>query len=109
MTNQYVVFLLAGQRYALSLTIVSRIVRAVEITPLPDAPAIVLGVINVEGEILPVFNLRGRFLLQEREVGPNDQFLIARAGRRKVALVMDEAQGVIEHGQAEIIASDIVI
>lgn len=109
MTNQYVVFLVDGQRYALSLSVVGRIVRAVEITPLPDAPAIVLGAINVEGEILPVFNLRRRFLLPEREIGPNDQLLIASTTRRKVALVIDEAQDVIERKRSEIIALDTVI
>jgi purine-binding chemotaxis protein CheW len=107
--NQYVVFLLDGQRYALLLPIVLHIVRAVEITRLPEAPAIVLGAINVGGEILPVFNLRRRFLLPEREVGPNDQFLIASIGQRRVALVIDEAQGVIERERIEIITSDAVV
>lgn len=41
-----VVFCLDGQRYALPLAAVRRIVRAVEVTPLPGAPAIVLGAID---------------------------------------------------------------
>ncbi len=107
--HQYVIFLIDGQRYALSLPVVERIVRAVEITPLPDAPAIVLGAINVEGEVLPVFNLRRRFLLPERDIGPNDQLLIASTRHRKVALVIDEARDVIERNRMEIIALDAVI
>jgi len=109
MTNQYVVFLLDGQRYALSLPTVRRVVRAVEITPLPDAPAIVHGAINVEGEIIPVFNLRRRFLLPEREININDQFLIASTNHRRVALVIDAAQDVIEYKLSEVIALDTVI
>lgn len=98
-----------GQTYALHLEAVERIVRAVEVTPLPGAPAIVLGAINVEGRILPVLNLRRRLRLPERGIGPADQFLIARTARCAVALVMDEALGVIEREQSAVIASDRIV
>jgi purine-binding chemotaxis protein CheW len=100
-----VVFRLGELRYALPLAVVERIVRAVEVTPLPGAPALVLGVIDVEGCVLPVFNLRRRFLLPEREVSPDDQILIARTAKQRVALVVDEALGVIERNEAEAIGS----
>jgi chemotaxis signal transduction protein len=58
-----VVFTLDEQRYALHLDAVKRIVRAVEVTPLPKAPQIVLGVVNVQGKVIPVMNLRSRFSL----------------------------------------------
>jgi purine-binding chemotaxis protein CheW len=106
---QLVVFRLGEQRYALPLAAVERIVRAVEVTPLPGAPAIVLGAIDVEGRVLPVLNLWRRFLLPEREVRPVDQFLIAWTDRRMVALVMDEAQGVIEREQSAVIGSDRIV
>lgn len=100
---QLVVFRLDGQRYALPLAAVERIVHAVEVTPLPGAPAIVLGAIDVQGRVLPVLNVRRRFLLPEREVGLADQFLIARTARRALALVIDEAQGVIELPESAVI------
>jgi purine-binding chemotaxis protein CheW len=102
---QLVVFRLDEQRYALSLAAVERIVRAAEVTLLPNAPPIVLGALDVEGRVLPVLNIRRRFGLREREVSPADQFLIARTAPRTVVLVVDEAQGVIERSQAEIIGS----
>ncbi len=107
--TRLVVFRLDGQRYALPLGAVERIVRAVELTPLPNAPAIVLGVIDMAGRILPVLNLRRRFGLPEREVGPADQFLIARTERRTVALVVDETQGVTANPQAAIIGSGRIV
>lgn len=102
-TIRIVVFRLDEQRYALSLAAVERIVRAVEVTLLPNAPSIVLGVIDVEGRILPVLNIRRRFRLPEREIRPVDQFLIAQTVRRTVALVIDEAQGVIERPHAAVV------
>ena len=101
--TQLVVFGLDAQRYALPLESVERIVRAVETTRLPNAPALVLGAINVAGRVLPVLNLRRRFGLPEREISPEDQFLIAHTARRAVALVVDEALGMVECPATEII------
>jgi purine-binding chemotaxis protein CheW len=93
---QWVVFRLDAAHYALPLAAVDRVVRAAQLTPLPLAPPIVLGAIDVEGHILPVFNLRRRFNLPEHPVEPNDQFLITRTTLRTVVLVIDAALGVIE-------------
>lgn len=103
--RQFVVFHLDGQRYALPLAAVERIVRAVEVTVLPNAPAMVLGVMNMAGRVLPVLSLRQCFGLPERDITPEDQFLIARTVRRTVALVADEALGVIERADDDIAGS----
>jgi len=93
---QIVVFTLDEPRYALDLSTVERVVRAVAITPLPKAPEIVLGVINVQGQVVPVINVRKRFRLPEREMNLNDRFIIARTSRRVVALAADSVGGVLE-------------
>jgi purine-binding chemotaxis protein CheW len=107
--TELVVFRLEGQRYALQLGAVERFVRAVEVTPLPGAPAIVLGAIDVGGSVLPVLSLRRRFGLPEREVGVEDQFLIARTSSRTVALVVDEALGVIDVPAEEVTAAGRIV
>lgn len=100
---QWVVFGLDQGRYALALTAVERIVRAVHVTPLPLAPPVVLGVIDVEGRVLPVFSVRDRFRLPPRAIDPADQFLIARTAQGTVALAIDAAQGVLERPAATLI------
>ena len=87
---------LGEQRYALSLAQVERVIRALDITPLPRAPEIVLGVINVRGKVIPVVNVRRRFQLPEREISLSDQIIISHTSRRQVALIVDEVNGVIE-------------
>jgi len=86
-----VVLTLDKQRLAVPLAAVDRIVRAVEITPLPGGPQIVLGVINVQGAVLPVINLRRRCRLPEREIETTDMLVIAHTPRRSVALLVDRA------------------
>ena len=100
--QQLVVFTLGERVYALHLAAVLRIVRAVEIEPVPKAPSSVLGVVNVEGHIVPVFDLRRRFRLPEREVALDDQLILARTTRRRVALAVDAVSGVIERTEDEI-------
>ncbi|MCL5024405.1 MAG: chemotaxis protein CheW [Nitrospirae bacterium] len=104
-----VVFSLDRYRYALSLGTVRRIVRMVEITPLPKAPEIVTGVIDSQGEIIPVVNVRKRFRLPERGIRPEDLLIIATTSRRTVALIADEAAGVIESPEQEIVEAGEVL
>jgi purine-binding chemotaxis protein CheW len=99
--DQLVTFTLENCRYAVPLPAVERAVRMVEITPLPKAPEIVLGIINLQGRIIPVLNIRKRFRLPGREPGLSDQLLIARTARRTVALVVDGVSDVIEHSPQE--------
>ena len=78
------------------LEVVERIVRAVAITPLPGASANVLGVINVHGEVLPVLNLRRRLGFPERELEPDDEFILVRQRGRLAALIADRVEDVTE-------------
>ena len=94
--EQLLVFTLDEQRYALRLFAVDRVVRMIEITSLPKAPDIVLGIINVGGRLVPVVNTRKRFRLPERETGLSDQLIIANTVTRSVALLVDATAGVIE-------------
>jgi purine-binding chemotaxis protein CheW len=98
-------FALDELRYAVYLSAVERVVRAVEITPLPKAPEIVLGVINVQGRVLPVLDIRKRFRLPAREMKPDDRFIIARTATRQVALVVDSVAGVHELTEAEMVSA----
>jgi len=82
-------FELAAQRFAVPLSDVVEVLRAVAIRALPSAPAITLGIIDVRGEILPVLDLRARFGLDEKALDISDQFIVAHAGPRKVALHVD--------------------
>jgi purine-binding chemotaxis protein CheW len=98
-----VVFTLHGQRYALEISRVVRVLHAVEITPLPKAPDIVLGAVNVRGEIIPVINLKKRFGLPDSPPALDDRLILAQTARRAVALLADAVTQVTERPEAEII------
>jgi purine-binding chemotaxis protein CheW len=80
-----------GQTYGLPTVDVRELVRAVAITPLPNAPAVIEGVVNVRGRVLPVLDVRARFRLPPRSLDPSDHFIVASAGPRGVILRVDRA------------------
>lgn len=107
--NQLVVFSLDDQRYALRLSAVDRVVYMVRVTPLPKAPDIVIGVVNVQGRVIPVINMRRRFHLQEREIALTDRLVIAHTARRPVALAADAVAGIIEYPGQDIVAAEDIL
>jgi purine-binding chemotaxis protein CheW len=106
--DQIVVFTLDGRQIALPLTAVERVVRAVEVTPLPKAPDVILGIVNVQGRILPVFNLRRRFRMPERDIELGDHMLIASTARRTVALLADSVTGVVAYAGADAVPPEAI-
>ena len=103
--HSLVVFKIDEQEFAVGISAVERVVRAVEIAPLPDAPHGVRGVINFQGRILPVFDLRAHCGLPPRELRLSDHLLIARTRWRTVAFIVDSVVGVVSGNQVEITAT----
>lgn len=87
-----VVFTLDEQRFALPLAVVDRVIRAVEVTPLPNTPTIILGAIDVQGRIAPVINLRQRCGFPSRAPGADDRFILATIANQLVALPVDSTE-----------------
>jgi len=109
MLNQLVAFILGEQQYALPLTTVQRVVRMVEVTPLPEAPEVVLGVIDFHGNIIPVMSMRKRFGFPEFETSLSDQLIVADTAIRRVALVVNSVTGVLERTTEEVTEAEKIV
>jgi len=107
--DHHVAFTISQRRYAIRLLAVDQVVSAVEISGLPKAPSIVSGVINVQGQIVPVINVRKRFGLEERDLALSDQMIIAHTSMRRVALVVDEVNGLIECPEDRIVTAAAIV
>ncbi len=107
--SQLVIFSLDDHKFALFLSAVMRVIRVVEITGLPKAPDIVLGIINVHGAIIPVIDVRRRFRFPERERQLNDRLVIARTAKRTVALLTDDVIGVVACPVERIVEAETVV
>lgn len=80
-----------GVRCGFSAMDVVELHPVVRITPLPRAPQVVEGVINVRGSLVTVIDLRARLGLHQRPPLVSDHLVIVRVGTRTVALRVDRA------------------
>jgi purine-binding chemotaxis protein CheW len=107
--RKLVTFSLDDRKFALYVSAVQRIIRVIEVTALPKAPEIVVGIINMQGTLIPVFDIRMRFRLPPREVRLTDQMIIATTAKRTVALMVDSVDDVIEIPGERIIAAEQIL
>ncbi len=106
---ELVLFVLDGQRYALPLATVERVLPMAAVAPLPEAPPVALGVINVHGGVIPVLDIRRRFGFPPRDYGITAHLLVARTSRRTLAVPVDEVVGVQEVAVEAVTAPDAVL
>ena len=76
------------------IAFVHEIVRMMEITVVPDAPAYIEGVINLRGKIIPVVDLRKRFA-EKFSPDRRNRILVAELNGHQVGLVVDAASEVL--------------
>jgi purine-binding chemotaxis protein CheW len=93
---------IAGTRCALPLGDVLEVLRAVALTPLPTAPPIVEGVIDVRGEVVPVLDVRRRLGLPSAPVSAAQRLVLARAAGRTVGLRVDAVDWITRLAAADI-------
>ncbi len=80
-----------GSRFGIPVDNVIELIRAVAVSPLPGAPPVVSGVINVRGSLTPVIDPAVRFGHPEIPIKPTDNFVLVALPSRTVALRVDSA------------------
>ena len=82
----------AHVRCALPLDTVVEVLPLVATSPLPRSPALVAGVIDVRGTVVPVLSLRERLALPPRAPDPDDHVVLCDLGTRVVGVWVDRAE-----------------
>lgn len=90
---QLLVFNVERQRFAVPLDKVARVLAAVEVTPMPGAPAVVVGVFYLHGDVVPLVDRQHR---QASGLRTTDQFVVVRTASRTLALWADDVAGVVD-------------
>lgn len=91
MTADIIVFSVDDYLIGIDLSVVDRVIRAVEISLIPEASVFCSGIINVHGEIVPVINVRKILGLKDRNLELNDQFILCVSNQKKMALWIDHS------------------
>jgi purine-binding chemotaxis protein CheW len=99
---QWVTFRLAGETYGINVMQVQEVLRYTEIAPVPGAPAYVLGIINLRGNVVTVIDTRHRFGLLGAEVSDQTRIVIIEADNHVVGILVDAVAEVVYLRQSEI-------
>ncbi len=105
--GKYLTFFLGGETYGIPVLKVREIISLLPITPVPQAPAYMKGVINLRGKVIPVVDLRTKFSLPEVEPTSNTCIVVVQvqgleAQIKLIGTIVDTVEEV-----ANITASDI--
>jgi len=98
-------FTLGGKRYALDIHLVREIVVMMPITPIPRAPAIISGVLNLRGEITNIINLNKLLGVTDQEIRKDQKIIVLvpqAAGGNNVGVIVDDVKSVIQVAEGDI-------
>lgn len=99
-SGQYLTFELAGEQYGMDILRVQEIRGWSTVTPIPNTPDCVQGVLNLRGTVVPIIDLRQRLGMPRVEYGPTTVIVVSNVisdGReRLVGLVVDAVSDVCD-------------
>lgn len=90
-----------GYRFALPLASVRCVASSAQPTPLPGTPEIVLGVLNVGGEVVTIINFHRRIGLPFSAIEISQQLLLVDIPGFCIGLIVDEVSGVTKRDMEE--------
>lgn len=92
---QLVLFKIGVETYAVEISETQEVLRYQEPRKIPHAPAHVLGVINLRGQIIPVVGLREKFSLEDAEPTVETRIVVTSTGGKLTGLVCDSVERVV--------------
>jgi purine-binding chemotaxis protein CheW len=100
--GQFLTFLLRGQFYGVPIAAVREINRFIEVTPIPQTPSFVAGVMNLRGKVIPVVNLREKFGFEPVKNSKETCIVIIETGDGQMGVIVDAVRSVVDLTAAQI-------
>ncbi len=100
--KQFVCFKLASEEYGIDIQLIQEVVKIPKITHIPQMPYFCLGVINSRGNIIPVFDLRKKFHLADKDFTHDTRILVASIDNEAVSFVVDKVLDNVKFDMAQV-------
>jgi Chemotaxis signal transduction protein len=91
-SDTFVIFTLAGTTYGVRSGLVQQMEMIEHITPVPNAPPAVEGVVFSRGRVIPAINLRVRFGFERIPIELQTRLVITNLDGRTIGLIVDRAR-----------------
>ena len=96
MATQQIIFRVNEGEYGLDVSQVNAIETLSDVVPVPNAANHILGIMNLRGDVLPVYSLRTKFGLQEVPVNEQTKIIVTKSKGVTIAFKVDEVKEIIE-------------
>ncbi len=93
--TKYIVFSLGNQKYGVKLDRINGIEQDYVIVPIPVGAENIKGIIHLREEVIPVFNLKGYFEIDEMDADCDIQLLVAETHGIKLGIEVDKVYGIV--------------
>lgn len=94
-TMQFVIFNLEQEEFGVVIDQLKEIIKPPKIVSIPNTPEYIEGIINLRGEVYPIFNLRKKFGFPEKPFDDDTKIIIVTVGDTRVGFVVDEVSEII--------------
>lgn len=94
--TKQVIFTLGDEEYGLDIMLVNAIEKYTDFVPIPNAPSYIRGIINLRGDVIPVYSLRRKFGLAEKEMDDNTKLIVTKSNGILMAYEVDAVKEIIE-------------
>ena len=101
-THQFLTFALGQEEYGVEILKIQEIKGFSAITPLPNAPAYVKGVLNLRGTIVPIVDLRKKFGMPEEAYTTFTVIVVVRVQGQVMGFIVDAVSDVLTVTGADI-------
>ena len=91
-SDTFVVFRLAGTTYGVRSNLVQQMEMIEHITPVPNAPPAIEGVVFSRGRVIPAVNLRVRFGFERIPLDLQTRMMVTNLDGRTIGLIVDKAR-----------------
>ncbi len=102
--QQYLTFRLGEEEYGVDILRVQEIKGWAPVTPIPNAPHWLKGVMNLRGTVVPVLDLRLKFGMSTSEYTRFTVVVVVTLGERVTGLVVDAVSDVLDVPVKDIVA-----
>lgn len=92
---QHVVFKLDHEEYGLDIMKVITIEKYQEVVKVPNTPEYITGIINLRDSVLPIYSLRKKFHLQEKEPDENTKIIVTVTNGMNIGFIVDGVQEIL--------------
>ena len=103
--SQYLTFRLRDEEYGVEILKVQEIKGYTAITPVPNTPAYLKGVMNLRGTIVPVVDLRAKFGMEAAEYTAFTVIIVLTVGTKVMGLIVDAVSDVLNIPKTDIQAT----